>query len=257
MNNFLSPEVFAGSLFVGMLLLLEAGRRLGTKWPGDSSQVAGRTVVESAIFALFGLLVAFTFSSAITRFDSRRMLIADESNNIGTAYLRLDLLVLEDRAAMQQMFRDYLDSRLEVYRLLPDVEAAKAELQRSGQLQSGIWTRAVAALKRAEMPQETSLLLLPALNDMFDITTTRTMAARSHPPSIIYALLFMLGLGCALVAGNAMASTRAWSWSYAVTFAAFIAISSFVIIDIEFPRTGFIRLTEFDSVLVDLRNSMK
>jgi hypothetical protein len=83
------------------------------------------------------------------------------------------------------------------------------------------------------------------------------MAARTHPPQVVYALLFFLGLGCALLAGHAMAGARAWSWPYAIGFAAVAALCTFVILEMEYPRTGLIRLSEFDSVLVDLRNGMK
>jgi len=201
--------------------------------------------------------VAFTFSGAADRFNSRRVLIADEANAIGTAYLRIDLLAPGDQPDVRQQFRDYLDSRLAVYRKLPDLHAAFAELKRSGDLQNGIWARVVPATRSPEAHPHTAMLLLPALNEMFDITTTRTMAARIHPPSVIYWLLFVLGLGCALLAGHAMAGVKNWSWLHAVAFAVFITAAVYVILEIEYPRMGLIRLSEFDSVLVELRDGMK
>ena len=122
MNTTISAPLFAGSLFVGMLLVLELGRRLGSRRLQSESARGGFGAVEGAIFALFGLLVAFTFSGAASRFDSRRALVADEANAIGTAYLRLDLLASGDQSDLREMFRGYLDSRLEVYRKLPDLE---------------------------------------------------------------------------------------------------------------------------------------
>ena len=101
------------------------------------------------------------------------------------------------------------------------------------------------------------MLLLPALNAMFDITTTRTMAERTHPPAAIYGLLFVLGLGCALLAGHAMAGVKTWSWLHAAGFAAVVSVVAFVIVDIEYPRMGLIRVAAFDQVLVELRDSMK
>ena len=101
--------------------------------------------MDGAVFALLGLLVAFTFSGAASRFDARRHLIVEETNAIGTAYLRLDLLPASAQPALRDLFRRYLDSRLEVYRKLPDLDAAKAELARSTQLQGEIWSQAVAA----------------------------------------------------------------------------------------------------------------
>jgi hypothetical protein len=82
------------ALFLGMLLLLETGRRLGVRRLASDPEGAraGTGTVEGAVFALLGLLVAFTFSGAASRFDQRRDLIVEETNDIGTAYLRLDLL---------------------------------------------------------------------------------------------------------------------------------------------------------------------
>ncbi len=257
MDQTLPATLLAAGLFAGMLVSLEIGRRVGLRrlQRGDDSSRFG--AVEGAVFALFGLLVAFTFSGAATRFDARRMQIADEANAIGTAYLRVDLLAPDDQAGMRQSFRDYLDSRLEVYRRLPDLAGALEALARSNALQGGIWTRAVAGSRHASAHPDAGKLLLPALNEMFDITTTRTMAARSHPPLIIFVLLFVLGLGCALMAGHGMAGARTWSWFHAVAFAVFISLATYTILDIEYPRTGFIRLSAFDQVLIDLRESMK
>src|SRR5215217_1779687 len=118
-----APE-YAASLFVGMLLCLGIGRWLGLRRLARRGDASGFGAAEGAIFALFGLLIAFTFSGAAARFDLRRAQIADEANAIGTAYLRVDLLPLADQADVRRMFRDYVDSRLAVYRKMPDVNAA-------------------------------------------------------------------------------------------------------------------------------------
>jgi hypothetical protein len=257
MDAAISAVWFAGFLFVGLLLFLEIGRRVGLRRLQRDGSTTGLGPAESAIFALFGLLIAFTFSGGIERFNSRRALIADEANAIGTAYLRLDLLGDEDRTVLRQQFRDYLDSRLEVYRKLPDLAAALAALARSSELQGGIWTRSLAGIRRPDALPSAPMLLIPALNEMFDITTTRTMAARIHPPLVVYGLLFLLGLGCALLAGHSMAGMKDWSWLHALAFALSVALVVYVILEIEYPRTGFIRLTAFDQALIDLRDSMK
>lgn len=95
-------------LGVGMYLLLELGEWIGRKHLGRSAGKLKDTfgVVDGPIFALFGLLVAFTFSSALTRFEGRRALIVQEANAIGTAYLRLDLLHPSDRDLLQGYFKN-------------------------------------------------------------------------------------------------------------------------------------------------------
>src|SRR5215813_4221249 len=103
----ISPLLFTVLLFVGMLMLLEAGRRLGLSRHarGSEGERGNLGTIEGAVFALFGLVVAFTFSGAASRFNEKRMLIADEVNCIETAYLRLELLPGETRPPLQDLFR--------------------------------------------------------------------------------------------------------------------------------------------------------
>src|SRR2546426_2350934 len=136
-------------LFVGMLVLLEVGRRIGVQRLAQNPEgaEAGVAVVDGAVFAILGLLIAFTFSGAATRFDARRQLIVEETNDIGTAYLRLDLLPPDARPALRESFRSYLDSRIETYRKLPDIAAARASLAKSNELQRQIWRQAVDSIQ--------------------------------------------------------------------------------------------------------------
>jgi hypothetical protein len=90
-----------------------------------------------------------------------------------------------------------------------------------------------------------------------DITTTRTMATKMHPPFVIFVLLFGLALTGALPAGHGMGSSKSRSWVHMVGFAAAMALALYVIVDIEYPRQGLIRVDSFDEVLVDVRETMK
>jgi hypothetical protein len=258
MSHALLAGLAALGLLAAMLVLMEAGRRFGRRRgsadPGGGT--AGAGAVSAAVFALLGLLVAFTFSGAAARFDTRRQLVVEEANDIGTAWLRLDLLPEAAQPPLRALFRAYLDSRLETYRLIPDMAAVDAELKRSAALQAEIWTRAVAGCAAKGDPATTSLVL-PALNAMFDITTTRTFAARLHPPGVVFALLFALALACALLAGFAMAGSDRPEWLHMLAFAAVMALCVYVILDFEYPRLGFIRVDAFDQVLLDLRRSMQ
>lgn len=249
---------FAGSLLVGMLVCMELGRRVGlralAREPGGGE--AGTGPVDAALFGLFGLLVAFTFSGAPARFDHRRDLIATEANDIGTAYLRVDLLAQSEQPALRRLFRTYLDSRLAFFAALPDVEAARREYQQTLTLQSQIWRDSLRASQVPGGHPDAAKLLLPALNTMIDVTTTRLMAAQTHPPRIIFHLLFAMGLLCAGVAGHGMAGSRRRYWLHSLAFCLTTSIAIFVILDIEYPRSGIIRLDAYDQVLVELRRSM-
>ncbi len=136
----------------------------------------------------------------------------------------------------------------------PDLAAAKAELDQSQVLQARIWSEAVAAARSSPTVAATSVLL-PALNEMFDIVTTRTAATRMHPPVIIYVLLFALALLGALFAGSAMAGTRTRASLHVIGFAVMMAASVYLILDLEFPRIGLIRIDAMDQLLVDVRAS--
>lgn len=259
MNHIINAFILAIGLFIGMLILLDVGRRVGARRLASDPEGAraGTGTVEGAVFALLGLLIAFTFSGAAARFDTRRDLIVQETNAIGTAWLRLDLLPASAQPTIRESFRQYVDSRLATYRKLPDIAAAKAELARSIQLQGEIWSQAVAAGRLEGAPPAATMLLLPALNEMIDITTTRTMAVQLHPPLAIYGMLVGLALASALLAGYGMAGGKSRSWLHVIGFAAVMAVAVYLIIDIEFPRLGLIRVDAFDQALVELRASMK
>lgn len=245
-------------LFLGMLVLLEAGRRFGQRRLAIDGAAAGTglSAVDGAVFGLMGLLIAFTFSGAAARFDTRRALIVEEANDIGTAWLRLDLLPDSLQPALREKFRQYLDARLAAYRAVPDEAKIQAELARSTALQGEIWALSVAATRQSQ-GSTAGMLLLPALNAMFDITTTRTVAARTHPPMVIFGLLAALALACSLMAGYGMAGAATRSWVHILGFAFILTITVYVIMDLEYPRLGLIRVTSFDSVLVDVRATMR
>ena len=100
------------------------------------------------------------------------------------------------------------------------------------------------------------MLLLPALNDMIDYAATRTYTALRHPPAIIYVTLCFLALASALIAGYGMGANGTRSWFHVLAFAIILALAVDVILDLEFPRVGFIRIDSYDRVMVDLRRSM-
>lgn len=249
--------MFTLGLFLAMMLSLEIGWRLGIRQRARDPEGAGATfgAVDGAVFALLGLLIAFTFSGAASRFDHRRHLCSEEANAIGTAYLRLDLLQRQDREILCADFKRYLEARLAAYRKLPDVEAAWREFGKAMEIQSGIWKRAVLAC-REEGSQPVTMLLLPALNQMIDSTATRVTATATHPPLIIFAMLSARALMSAVIAGYGMASEKTRSWIHTIGFAAIMAATIYVILDLESPILGLVRLDE-PKFMLELLQTMK
>jgi hypothetical protein len=259
MNYSITAALLTAGLLLAMLGLLELGRRAGARRIArdPASASAGAGTADGAGFALLGLLIAFSFSGAASRFDVRRALIVEETNAIGTAYLRLDLLPSAARPVLRETFRQYVDARLEVYRKLPDVAAAEAQLARANVLQQDIWRRAVDACQQPGAAPSAAVLVVPALNAMIDITTTRTMAAHTHPPTVVFVMLFVLAMLGALLAGYGMAAMRSHPWIHMLTFSITIALAAYVILDLEFPRLGLIQVADFDRALIELRESMQ
>jgi len=255
----LTAAAFAAVLFLCMIALIEAGRRMGAarldRDPGGMPLGAG--AAEAAVFALLGLLIAFTFSSAAARFQERKDLIRQEANAIGTAYLRIDLTPAEAQPELRQLLRRYLDVRVATYSNVADFEGTQARLAEGAALQGEIWTKALKACASAGAAREATLLLVPALNDMFDITTTRVTATRNHAPVAIFLLLIGMCFVGSLLIGYDIAGNKQRIRLHPWAFAAVLAASVYVIVDLEFPRLGLIQVGEADLILVELRQSMR
>jgi DNA-binding IclR family transcriptional regulator len=118
----LTGALIVACLFLGMLIFSEIGRRIGVaRSARDPDGLAkGAGAAEAAVFALLGLLIAFTFSGAASRFEDRRHLITAEANAIGTAYLRIDLLPAAAQPEMRALFRRYAEVRSVAYRDVED-----------------------------------------------------------------------------------------------------------------------------------------
>jgi hypothetical protein len=257
MNLFFSPTLFALAWLIGMFVTMQVGRRIGEKRLQADKETTGIDMMGGVVFTLCGLLLAFTLTGGASRYDTRRMLIAQEANDIGTAYLRVDLLASADQPQVRALFREYVASRIAAYGKIPDITAAKTELARSSEIQLTIWKQSIAATRNSSAHPDAAKLLLPALNNMIDVTTTRLMAARIHPPIVIYFLLFLIGLGCALIIGIRMALAERKNWLHMILFSIVMSGCAYVILALEFPRMSFINLGEYDQLLVELADSMK
>jgi hypothetical protein len=250
--------MFLPGLFVCVLLFVWLGRWIGghrTREETERERV-GLVTVETSIYALLGLMIAFSFSGATSRFDTRRAQTVQEANAIGTAYLRLDLLPAAQQPALRQKFRSYTEERMAVYRALPDIDTSNAHAARATALQGEIWEDSIAALRNA--PERSSLLLVPALNDMIDITTTRAIALRTHTPPIILAALVVLTLICSLLVGYGLAGGKPFATNlHMMGFALMVTVTIYVILDLDHPRAGLIRLDYVDQALMEVRAGMK
>jgi hypothetical protein len=254
--RFTTIVLLMAGLVLGMLLLLELGRRIGIRRRRSNQGVleSGTGVVDAAIFGLMGLLVAFIFSGSASRFEVRRDLIVDEANAISTAYLRLDLLPPDRQPELREKFRLYVRSRIAVYRTLSNFDSARSELARSQALQNEIWRQALAASKETGSPAVMTLVL-SNLNEVIDITTTRTAALQRHMPPAVFILLACTTLASSLLAGYNM-STATRNWMHIFAFVLLLSATVYLIIDLEYPRIGLIRVDALDELLADALKNM-
>lgn len=246
---------FLVSLFALILLLMNVGRRLAVwhEHKYHTGQKADTHITEGAIFALLGLLMAFTFSSAASKFDARRLLIIEEANAIGTAYLRLDLLPEPPRQILQHKFREYVDTRLKIYDDISHETAYEPQLIKSADLQKDIWLKAIASCEQTS-PQA-CMLLLPSLNSMFDIANTRMSNLKLHPHIFMFIILIGLVLLTSILAGYSISTKKMGGTMHYACYAFVVAVTIYAILDMEYPRIGFIRVDSFDQVLTDVKSN--
>jgi hypothetical protein len=244
------------ALALAMFVALEMGHRVGgTALAGDSEAQRGTGAIEGAVFGLIGLILAFTFSGAQTRFDARRALIMEEAGAIATAYDRLDLLPESHRESVQELFHVYLDERIAMYRAGVAGETQETHRRKAIELQHEIWTGAEQGCRSGA--SGCAALVLPAVNAMGDIAIRRTVAQHAHVPWIIMVLMCVLATSGAALAGYALAARSARRWMHWVLLVVALTSTVYVILDLEHPRRGWIRLNVADAALIELRDRMK
>jgi hypothetical protein len=253
----------AAAFFVSSLVLLNFGRRLGLRYlRQEGGSLAGLSTVEGAVFALIGLLLAFTISGGLQRFDDRRQLVIQEANAATAASDRIGLFEGDVARNLQSKLQEYVRARIELYRMPHDFSLLRqTELFSTEQedkiieLKKTLWDAAAAACPQNNYKPACSLTL-PALSNLFEVARLRAGASEKHPPQVIYAMLFGLGLGGSLLAGFGMAAAKTRSWIHMVVFAATLTVTLYAVTDMEYPRLGLIRIENFDHFLIDAYKQM-
>lgn len=255
----------AAIFFISSVFLLDYGRRLGLRYlkrEGVGS-MAGLTTVEGAVFALIGLLLAFTISGALQRFDERRQLVVQEANVAGTAYDRLGLFEADVAHRLKSALKEYVGAPIDLYRMSHDFslsqqreEFSPEQQAKIHELRARLWDSVVAACPPTGF-QPACPQAFPALAGLFEVARLRAAASEKHPPQIIYIMLFGLGLGGSLLAGFGMAAATARSWIHMGIFACTLTITLYAVTDMEFPRPGLIRIESFDRFLVEAYEQMR
>lgn len=238
-----------------LLALGEIGFRLArrqhdAKTDGRRTQISG---IQGAFLGLLALLLGFTFSMALGRFDSRRNLVLSEANAIGTTYLRASFLPPPHQAAVEILLRSYVDLRLPLYDSATSSQALESYETRSAQVQRQLWAHAVAAGREA--PSPLIVAFVTALNEVIDLDASRLHALRSHVPGAAWLLLLLVsGVGC-YISGYVAGLSGARTAFSTILLPLLIAIVITLISDLDAPRRGIIGISK--QPLLDLRQSLQ
>jgi hypothetical protein len=243
------------SAFGAFALALETGFRLGRRRQArsDEPEKSHVTALHTAVLGLLALLLGFTFAMAVSRYEARKTLGIDQANAIGTALLRARLLPEPYATRAFPLLREYVNSRLEYNAAGSDEAGVVAAEAHGARLENQLWEIARGALNDDPRSQPASLFT-QVLNDVFDLREKRRFALNDHVPAAVSVLLYSVAItamglvayGCGL-SGRRRASTN-------LTFAFLIALALIIIMDIDRPREGVVRVSQ--ESLVRLHQSL-
>jgi hypothetical protein len=228
-------------LFLVALPLLWIANRVGTYFRSRSPDSQGPHeddfgLILGATLTLLGLIIGFTFSMAVGRYDQRKNYEAHEANAIGTEYVRLDLLPAADVAKTRDLLREYLDQRI-LYYSTRDSDVLRQATAKTAQLESNLWS-AVSGPQIAR-PTTISGVVLSGMNEVLDSAGYTEAAWRNRVPLAAWILLISIAVLCNFLLGY-RAHRRAVLLFLVLPVA--LSVSFLLIADIDSPRTGVIRV---------------
>jgi hypothetical protein len=253
--NRTDAAVISTLLLLLMILCTFLGFNTG-KWKRKSNPENEKIADTTGLTGLLFFLLAFTFGMSGSRFDRRREVVVEEANNIGTALLRADLYPAEERMLFRKDFKDYVEARIEYYGAGANMDKINAAGISTDKIAEKLWSR--AARLAADPANATSTrLMIPALNDMIDITTTRISGEKAKVPESIVYMLFFLACITAFFAGYAKGYKGRIDWMVEIGFCVLVALVVLFTLDLDRPRRGFVNLDATNQTIIDLRKNFK
>jgi hypothetical protein len=192
--------------------------------------------VLGGTLTLLGLIIGFTFSMAVSRYDQRKNLEEQEANAIGTEYVRADLLPASDAVKVRALLKSYLNQRLLHYETRSS-QRLRQIVAETARLQTEMWS-AVAIPGAAQLSPVTALTI-SGMNDVLNSQGYTQAAWRNRIPIAAWALMAMISIYCNFLVGYSAHGKRAFLF---LILPIALAISLFLIADIDSPRGGFIRV---------------
>jgi hypothetical protein len=242
----------------GILLMLnlagELGWRIGRIERGESAgfrSLVGN--IATAILGFLGLLLGFSLSMTINRFDARRDVIVNEANAIGTLWLRAGLLEAPLQAELRTALQDYTDARLGLTRVGDDLGKVREARARSAAAQRAIWSVVQRTAATEQRPAVVSLVV-SAANDVIDLDELRISSLENYVPAPIVLLLVAVAAVALAFLGWSFGAAGQRSYGSMVLISLLLTTVLAVMMDFNRPHRGFIRVS--DQSLVRLQRMM-
>lgn len=231
--------------FLTMFVSGETGFWLGAKSRVKGYEETKRRIgsLETSVLGVLGLLLGFTLAMAVSRFDTRRVLVLDEANAIGTSYWRSQTIPPPEGPAVTALLRQYVDAKLHYFDAGIDPRDLQGARERTAQLQQELWAQAAASAQRDPRSIPAGLLL-QSLNLTFDLESSRWTAFNAHVPDGVLWVDMFVGVLAALLVGYNFGVTGRHHFISTFVLALCIATVMTVIIDLDQPRRGLIRVGE-------------
>ena len=241
-------------MLVGSVALFWLGARIGTTFHSrygkfDESTLEDFKLVLGATLTLLGLIIGFTFSMAVSRYDQRKNLEEEEANAIGTEYVRAEFFPAASAARVRALLKSYIDQRILFYttpegHLLEQIDAQTSRLQKE------MWSATVGPT--SENPTPMAALVVQGMNDVLNSQGYTQAAWWNRIPVAAWILLITIGVLCNVLIGYLAHDRRAFPfWILPI----FLAISLFLIADIDSPGRGVILVNPQN--LESLANSLR
>lgn len=252
----LLAEMPIGMFFVGTMVLVLAAIQAGlqlARWRKHEREEGAIGAVVGATLGLLALMLAFTFGIAGNRLETRRELLLDEVNAIGTTFLRTDLIPEPHRSESRALLRQYVDLRLDAYR---NPEKLPALLKESERLQTQLWQHAIAVGRDPELrDSEFAALYVDSLNNMIDMQTKRVTVGRYRLPSIVWAVLCILAAISMVAVGYHFGQSGKGNLLVHLMLAFSFSIVVFMIADLDCATEGWLRVS--NQPMEELREQMR
>jgi hypothetical protein len=239
-------EVFINWLFFALMLTAtEIGFRLGRKLEaGTPENIKSQiSTVEAAILGILALLLGFTVSMAVSRFETRKQLVLEEADAIGTSSLRAQLLPAPAGPEIESLLRQYVDIRVQYGTAGTDLARLQDLNRQTMRLQTEFWTRTAAYAQQDPNPVRVGLLL-QSLNLAIDLAEARWMAFQNHVPESVIYVNAAVGLLSAMLVGYSFGVNGRRNIFSMFMLAVSISLVLAVIIDLDRPRSGYIRVSQ-------------